>query len=149
MTSPISTGKVYPTGTVTFLFSDIEGSTPLWEQHPEQMAVALQIHNAALRQAIESNGGVVFKIVGDAFQAAFATALQALKASIQGQQILQSASWNELAALKVRMGLHTGEAELDPDGDEYSISHTKTGRRASCRLPAAAKSCFHRRLPTW
>jgi predicted ATPase/class 3 adenylate cyclase len=114
-----------PVGTVTFLFTDIEGSTPFWEQHPDQMAVALQIHNAALRRAIEANGGVVFKIVGDSFQAAFATAPQALKAVIAGQKALQSASWNELGPLKVRMGLHTGEAELDPNGDEYAVSHTK------------------------
>ncbi len=63
-----------PTGTVTFLFTDIQGSTPLWERAPEKMAAALQIHNVTLRQAIEANGVVVFKIVGDAFQAAFSTA---------------------------------------------------------------------------
>lgn len=114
-----------PTGTVTFLFTDIQGSTPLWEREPEKMAQALQIHNAALRQAFEANGGVVFKTVGDAFQAAFPTAPQALKAAIEGQRALQSAPWNELGPLKVRMGLHTGEAQLDPGGDEYAVSHTK------------------------
>jgi hypothetical protein len=101
-----------PTGTVTFLFTDIVGSTPLWELQPEKMAVALQIHNAALRTAIEANAGTVFKIVGDAFQTAFHTALDGLKAAIQGQRNLQSAAWNELAPLGVRMGLHTGEALL-------------------------------------
>jgi predicted ATPase/class 3 adenylate cyclase len=121
----LPTGPAYPQGTVTFLLTDIEGSTPLWERQPEKMAEALQIHNMALHQAIEANSGAVFKIVGDAFQAAFATAPQALKAAIAGQQALQSASWNELGALKVRMGLHTGEAELDPNGDEYAVSHTK------------------------
>jgi len=114
-----------PTGTITFLFTDIEDSTPLWEQHPQEMAAALQIHNAALRQAIEANGGVVFKTVGDAFQAAFATASQALKAAMEGQHALQSSLWNEIGPLKVRMGLHTGEAELDPKGEEYVVSHTK------------------------
>jgi len=117
--------EFFPIGTVTFLFTDIEGSTILWEQHPEIMAAALQIHNAALRQAIEAHGGVVFKIVGDAFQAAFATAPQALRAAIDGQKALMQASWNELGPLKVRMGLHTGEAQLDPNGDEYAVSHTK------------------------
>ena len=68
--------KLLPTGTVTFLFTDIQGSTPLWEREPQKMAVALQIHNDALRGAIEANGGAVFKTVGDAFQAAFATAPQ-------------------------------------------------------------------------
>ena len=56
-----------PTGAVTFLFTDIEGSTPLWESQPQQMAEALQIHNSALRQAIEDHIGVVFKTVVDAF----------------------------------------------------------------------------------
>ena len=114
-----------PTGTITFLFTDIQGSTPLWERAPEKMAVALQVHNAALRRAIEANGGVVFKVVGDAFNAAFPTAPQALKAAIDGQRALGSAPWNELGPLKVRMGLHTGEAELDPGGDEYAVSHSK------------------------
>ena len=114
-----------PTGTVTFLFSDIEGSTPLWEQHSLLMAQALQFHNAVLRQAIESTGGAVFKFVGDSFQAAFPTALQALTAAIAGQRAVQAAPWNELGPLKVRMGLHTGEAELDLSGDEYTVSHTK------------------------
>ncbi len=114
-----------PTGTVTFLFTDIQGSTPLWEREPGKMAAALQIHNNSLRQAIEAHGGVVFKTVGDAFQAAFATAPQALKAAIEGQRALQSAPWNELGPLQVRMGLHTGEAELDPGGDEYAVSPTK------------------------
>ena len=114
-----------PAGTITFLFTDIQGSTPLWERAPEKMGAALQIHNAALRQAIETHGGVIFKTVGDAFQAAFATAPQALKAAIDGQRALQSAPWNELGPLNVRMGLHTGEAEPDPGGDEYAVSHAK------------------------
>jgi class 3 adenylate cyclase len=112
-------------GTVTFPFTDIQGSTPLWEREPEKMAAALQVHNAALRQAIQANGGWVFKIVGDAFQVAFATAPQALQTAIEGQRALQSAAWNELGPLQVRMGLHTGEAQLDPGGDEFAVSHTK------------------------
>jgi predicted ATPase/class 3 adenylate cyclase len=114
-----------PTGTVTFLFTDIEGSTPLWEQHREAMAAALEVHNSTLRLAIAAHGGMVFKIVGDAFQAVFPTALQALQAAITAQRSLQSAAWNELGPLQVRMGLHTGEAALDPGGDEYAVSHTK------------------------
>ena len=64
----------------------------MWEREPEKMAEALQVHNAVLRQAIEANGGAVFKTVGDAFQAAFSTAPQALKAAIEGQQALQAAA---------------------------------------------------------
>ena len=63
-----------PTGTITFLFTDIEGSTQLWEQSPEAMRLALARHDTLLRQAIEVHGGHVFKTVGDAFCAAFATA---------------------------------------------------------------------------
>ena len=114
-----------PVGTVTFLFSDIEGNTPLWERVPEKMEAAIQIHHAILRQAIEGNGGAVFKIVGDEFQAAFPTAPQALSAAIEAQRGLLAAPWNELGALRVRMGIHTGEAHLDEHGDEYTVSHTK------------------------
>ncbi len=114
-----------PTGIVTFLFTDIQGSTLLWENRPNLMADALQLHNAVLRQAIQANRGVVFKVVGDAFQAAFASPTKALNAAITAQRGLISAPWNELGPLKVRMGLHAGEAELDPESDEYLISHTK------------------------
>jgi class 3 adenylate cyclase len=73
-----------PAGTVTFLYTDIQGSVPLWEREPEKMAAALQIHNAALRQAIEANGGAAFKTVGDAFQVAFPTAPQASRQPSRG-----------------------------------------------------------------
>lgn len=114
-----------PTGIVTFLFTDIQGSTSLWEQRPDLMAVALQLHNAIIRQAVQAHGGVVFKMVGDEFQVAFSSASQALQAAVEAQRGLHAASWNELGPLKVRMGLHAGEAELDPQGDEYVVSHTK------------------------
>jgi predicted ATPase/class 3 adenylate cyclase len=114
-----------PTGTVTFLFTDIEGSTPHWESQPALMEVALKVHNDILFTTIKANGGKVFKIVGDEFQAAFPTALQALQAAIDAQVGLQNASWNELGPLRVRMGLHTGEAHPDDIGDEYAVSHTK------------------------
>src|SRR3990172_4397277 len=124
-----------PTGTVTFLFTDIEGSTPLWERDPKRMAAALQVHHHALRQAIQDYGGTVYKTVGDSFQAAFTIAPQALRAAIQGQLALLAAPWNELGLLRVRMGLHTGEAELDPGGDEYAVSHTKN---RAARIMSAA-----------
>ena len=63
-----------PTGTVTFLFTDIEGSTQSWDEHPDAMRAALERHDALMRQAVEANAGQVFKTVGDAFCAAFATA---------------------------------------------------------------------------
>jgi class 3 adenylate cyclase len=71
-----------PTGTVTFLFTDIEGSTQLWEQHPEAMRLGLARHDGLLRIAIESHGGCVFKTVGDRFCAAFATVPEAILAAL-------------------------------------------------------------------
>src|SRR5918997_5438575 len=74
-----------PTGTVTFLFTDIEGSTKLWESHPEVMQIDLVRHDEILRGTIETHGGFVFKTVGDAFFAAFPTTPQALQTPPQTQ----------------------------------------------------------------
>ncbi len=100
-----------PAGTVTFLFTDIEGSTQLWERCPEAMRAALARHDALLRRAIENNEGVVFKTVGDAFCAAFATAPDALKATLDAQRALSAEIWEGELSLRVRMALHTGAAE--------------------------------------
>jgi class 3 adenylate cyclase len=86
-----------PSGTVTFLFTDIEGSTALWERHPKGMPDALARHEAILRQAIAARGGVVFKTVGDAVCAAFASAPQALAAALDAQRTLQTEPWHQLA----------------------------------------------------
>jgi predicted ATPase/class 3 adenylate cyclase len=104
-----------PTGTITFLFTDIEGSTARWERYPEAMRVALARHDALLRQAIERHGGYVFKTIGDAFCAAFGTAPAALAATLDAQLALQSEDWGELDAIRVRMALQTGTAELRND----------------------------------
>lgn len=85
----------------------------------------IELHNDILHKDISQHGGVVFQIVGDEFQAAFPTALQALQTAISIQQDLSKVDWNEIGPLKVRMGLHTGEASLDPGGDEYAPSYTK------------------------
>lgn len=106
-----------PTGTVTFLFTDIEGSTKRWEQQPEAMRVALARHNTILRAAIESHSGHVFKTVGDAFCAAFASAPDALLAAVVGQRTLIEADWGALEPIRVRMAVHTGTAE--PQGGDY------------------------------
>ena len=111
-----------PSGTVTFLFTDIEGSTPLWEGEPERMRAALAQHNAILRQAIDGQRGYVFKVIGDAFQAAFARPADALAAALAAQGALEAAEWPTSTPLRVRMGLHTGPAE--PDGAEYAVAHT-------------------------
>ena len=116
---------MFPTGTVTFLFTDIQGSTPMWEKMPQEMEKAVAQHHAILRKAIESNGGVVSQVIGDAFESAFRLAAEGLSAAIEAQRLLQSAEWGATGMLKVRMGLHTGPAELDPKGDApYAVSHT-------------------------
>ena len=100
-----------PTGTITFLFTDIEGSTKLWERCPDAMRLALARHDAILREAIERHNGRVFKTMGDAFCAAFHTAPDALNSAADAQLALQEQEWGDTGPIRVRMGLHTGEAE--------------------------------------
>ena len=107
-----------PTGTVTFLFTDIEGSTKLAQGHGENWETLRARHHAILQSAIESHNGYVFQIIGDAFCVAFHTAGDALQAAIKSQVGLQAESWGE-ASLKVRMGIHTGKAELQADGQYH------------------------------
>src|SRR3954447_21832260 len=97
-----------PAGTVTFLFTDIEGSTRLWEQHPEAMQIALARHDALLSTAIETHGGDVFKTIGDQFCAAFATASKALAAAVDAQRAVSAEEWREVGSVRVRMALNTG-----------------------------------------
>ncbi len=78
----------FPSGTVTFLFTDIEGSTALWQRHAKAMPAALARHEAMLRQVIETRGGVVFKTIGDAVCAAFAAAPQALAAALDARTLI-------------------------------------------------------------
>src|SRR3954453_10958254 len=95
-----------PSGTITFLFTDIEGSTRLWEQHPRAMQTALALHDTLLREAIEEQGGYVFKTVGDAFCAAFPTAPEALAAALAAQRALRAADWGAVETIRARMALH-------------------------------------------
>ena len=107
-----------PTGTVTFLFTDIEGSTKLWEHNPDAMRPALARHDGLLRQSIEDAGGFVFKTIGDAFCAAFPTANEALEAALAAQVALSQEPWETETPLRVRMALHTGSAE-ERGGDYF------------------------------
>src|SRR5688572_17470994 len=99
-----------PIGDLTFLFTDIEGSTQLWEQHPEEMKTALARHDAILQQTIETNKGHVYKMVGDAFCSVFPSAPDALAAALAAQRALHAETWKK-TPIKVRMALHTGVAE--------------------------------------
>jgi len=101
-----------PRGTVTFLFTDIEGSTKLWQQFPDAMPAALARHHEILQRAIEMHNGYVFQIIGDAFCAAFATAFEGLDAALDAQRALRDETWGETGAIRVRMALHTGAAEV-------------------------------------
>jgi class 3 adenylate cyclase len=100
-----------PSGTVTFLFTDIDGSTKLWEAHPETMRIALARHDALMRDTIVNANGYVFKTVGDAFCAAFAMAADAVTAALSAQTALDTEPWPEETRIKVRMALHTGAVE--------------------------------------
>ncbi len=102
-----------PSGTVTFLFTDIEDSTRLWESDPGGMAQAVRAHDAIVRSAIERHGGHVFATGGDGFSAAFSSAVDAVSAAVESQQELVD---DRSIPFAVRMGLHTGEAvEVDRD----------------------------------
>src|SRR2546430_16064888 len=101
-----------PSGTVTFLFTDIEGSTRLWETQREAMTTALQRHDALLRRCIESHGGHIFKNVGDAFYAPFDHASSAVDAALAEQRPLPAERWQEPAPIRARMALDTGAAEM-------------------------------------
>ena len=101
-----------PSGTVTFLFTDIEGSTRLWEEHPEAMQSALARHDAILRDAIAAHDGHVVKTTGDGFHAVFATAHDAIAAAVAAAAGLGGGAVGRTGPLRVRMGVHTGEAEL-------------------------------------
>ena len=119
-----------PSGTVTFLFTDLESSTQLWEQSREAMSAALAQHDALLRDAIEANGGHVLKYLGDGCMAVFATAGAGVSAAVSVQRALEAAAWPETGPLRVRIGLHTGEATVR-EGDYFGPSVIRASRLMS------------------
>lgn len=116
-----------PTGTVTFLFTDIEGSTRLWESLPDSMHVALAQHDRLLHEAIERNSGYVFKTVGDAFCAAFTEADNAVNAALEAQLALHDAEWPNTGPLQVRMCIHTGSSHVR-DNDYFGPTLNRAAR---------------------
>ena len=100
--------------TLTFLFTDIEGSTPLWDRNIDAMRGATARHNALLRESIGAHGGDAFRVVGDAFCVAFADADSAVHAAIDAQRSLIRENWGD-APIRVRMGVHSGVAEAADD----------------------------------
>jgi class 3 adenylate cyclase len=117
----VSVGDL-PSGTVTFLFTDIEGSTRLWEERRNEMEQALAEHDSIVRGAIESNGGYVFATGGDGFAAAFGSAADAVAAAQQSQAALDGDGF-----IRVRMGIHTGEVQ-ERDGDYFGPAVNQAAR---------------------
>jgi predicted ATPase/class 3 adenylate cyclase len=119
-----------PSGTVTFVFTDVVGSTRLWEEHPDEMHDALARHDELVRGAIEALGGHVVKTTGDGFHAAFAIASDAIEAAVAAQLALAAEPWSDPGPLRVRMGVHTGAGEVR-DGDYYGTALNRAARLMS------------------
>ncbi len=116
-----------PSGTVTFLFSDIEGSTARWDADRIAMASALSRHDSLMRAALDAHGGYVFKTMGDAFCAAFRTASDAADAALEAQRALRFEDFSAVHGLRVRMALHSGTAE-ERDSDYFGPEVNRIAR---------------------
>ena len=116
-----------PSGTVTFLFTDIEGSTRLWQEGEASMRAAVARHDELLRSAFSEHGGDLFSTMGDGVAAAFPAASSALAAARAAQLLLGSEPWPTASPLRVRMGLHTGEAEAR-EGDYFGTTVNRAAR---------------------
>jgi predicted ATPase/class 3 adenylate cyclase len=116
-----------PSGTVTFLFTDLEVSTRLWDQEPEAMRSALARHDLILREAVAKNGGHVVKGTGDGIHAVFATTDSAISAAIEVQVAMSAEQWAVSEPLRVRIGIHTGVAEFR-EGDYFGSSVNRAAR---------------------
>lgn len=116
-----------PSGTVVFLFTDIEGSTARWDAHREAMQRALRRHDELLREAIESHGGYVFKTIGDAFCAAFDSAAAAIAAAAFAQRALAAEDFSSVDGLRVRMAIHAGETD-ERGGDYFGPAVNRVAR---------------------
>ncbi|HTU82940.1 MAG TPA: adenylate/guanylate cyclase domain-containing protein [Candidatus Acidoferrales bacterium] len=119
-----------PSGTVTFLFTDIEGSTERWERDRPAMQEAVRRHDRIMRNAIETHGGAVFKTVGDAFCAVFARAEDAAAAAIEAQRALFAADFSAVDGIRVRMALNTGTSD-EREGDYYGPAVNRVARLLS------------------
>jgi predicted ATPase/class 3 adenylate cyclase len=119
--------RTRPTGTVAFLFTDIEGSTERWERYGAAMADAVRRHDALVRAALEAHDGYVFKALGDAFCAAFATARDAVAAAAAAQRALAREDWSAVDRLAVRIAIHAGTAD-ERDGDYFGPTLNRVAR---------------------
>jgi predicted ATPase/class 3 adenylate cyclase len=141
-----------PSGTITFLFTDIEGSTRLWEQHPNEMREARTVHEKVLREEIARHSGHVFKTVGDGVYAVFDDARSAVAAALDAQQRLVATSWELPGGLRVRIALHTGTAQLQ-EGDYFGPALNRIARILSAGhggqilVSASTQTLVERDLP--
>lgn len=140
-----------PTGTVTFLFTDIEESSRLWSEHPDAMRKVVARHDKILRNAIDSKGGYVFATGGDAFSAAFQNTHDAVTAALDAQLAITDENWKQVAP-KVRMGIHTGEAD-ERDANYYGQVVNEASRLMSAGhggqilISETARQIVDERLP--
>jgi predicted ATPase/class 3 adenylate cyclase len=138
--------------TLTFVFTDLESSTRLWEKFPDSMKAAMERHEAILRDAVEQANGSVVKITGDGLMAVFSSAPDGLKACLEAQLALQDEAWGETGPLRVRMGMHAGEAQPRA-GDFYGPPVNRTARIMAAAhggqvlLSALAAELAEERLP--
>jgi predicted ATPase/class 3 adenylate cyclase len=144
---------VLPRGPVTFLFTDIEGSTQLWEQHPQAMQHVLASHDSVLRETITTNTGVIVKTTGDGILAAFARPSDALVAALAAQRSIRAMDWGDPGPLRVRMALHTGVAE-ERAGDYFGSPLNRvarllaTGHGGQILLSLATEELVREHLPS-
>jgi predicted ATPase/class 3 adenylate cyclase len=124
---PPGSAPALPTGTVTFAFTDIEGSTRRWERDRAAMERALKKHDALLRETISRHGGHVFKTVGDAFCAAFARPEDAVAAMLDAQHALGAEDFSAVDGLHIRAAIHTGTAD-ERDGDYFGVAVNRVAR---------------------
>ena len=149
---PEASAASAPTGTVTFLFSDIEGSTTRWDRAPDAMRDAVRLHDALMRAAIARSGGHVFKTIGDAFCVAFHSADDAVVAALEAQRDLDAADFSAVDGLRVRMGIHAGSCD-ERDGDYFGPPVNRVARLVATAhggqviLSAAATALARPRLP--
>jgi predicted ATPase/class 3 adenylate cyclase len=113
--------------TLTFVFTDLESSTRLWERFPEAMIAAMERHDAILRDAVENSDGRVVKIMGDGLMAVFSSAADGVKACLEAQRALGDEAWRETGPLRVRMGMHVGQA-LAREGDFFGPPVNRAAR---------------------
>ncbi|MCL1593231.1 MAG: adenylate/guanylate cyclase domain-containing protein, partial [Actinomycetia bacterium] len=121
-------GNNAPSGTVTFLFTDIEGSTRLWDRYPDAMSLAMQIHDELLEATVEIHNGYVFSRAGDGWGVSFASPTSAIDAALDVQAVMSQADWPEpIQTIKVRIGLHAGTS-TERDGDYFGTAVNRAAR---------------------